>query len=212
MNNNYTDRENAFTGKSASSDSASTKSEALKLITNIPKTLTFKYAEPKIGMGNYGEWHMYAVIDEGVDKVFFPSKTLHNKIQGKIQQSNTLVITKKDVSINGKIITQFDCETPLELGDSVKKFISDLENSSSIDRQNNQDKVWEQKDVRMARMSALKSAVEITKDENKVFVLAEEMFNWIYGIRVETKSKEIIDNKTNNIDDDGMYCEEINFK
>ena len=57
--------------------------EQLKCKTNIPELVEFKTNDPvKTGTGQYGEWWMYGVVNRGVDKVFFPTKFLYDKIQG----------------------------------------------------------------------------------------------------------------------------------
>lgn len=71
------------------------KLETLKLNTNIPELLEFKYNEFKSGQGQYGTWHMTTVVHRGVDKTFFPTEFLYGKLMelGNLQ-GKTFQITK----------------------------------------------------------------------------------------------------------------------
>ena len=55
--------------------------EALKIQTNVPEIITFKFPDFKTGTNDYGQWYKYTVENRGVDKVFFPTEYLHNMLQ-----------------------------------------------------------------------------------------------------------------------------------
>lgn len=48
---------------------------------NIPEIVEFKFNDPKTGTGQYGEWYCYGIMNRGVEKVFFPTKYLNDKIR-----------------------------------------------------------------------------------------------------------------------------------
>lgn len=57
------------------------KTPQLKCLTNIPELVEFKSNTAKTGTGQYGEWYLYSVVNRGVDKIFFPTKFLNDKLQ-----------------------------------------------------------------------------------------------------------------------------------
>lgn len=179
------------------------QNETFKLQTNVSATITFKSPTPiKTGQSQYGDWVMYSIIVEEIEKVFFPSIILHNQIQKEIYKSKTLIITKKEdtTGSNGRgAITIYSVEVPKTLNNSIEKFTSQLSQSTNEARQNDQDKIWEAKDKRIARMSVLKTAVEFgSKDLDEVFSNAEKMFNFVYEIdktKELLEAMDIVDNK-----------------
>ena len=160
----------------------------VEFLSNVPKTLTFKFNQPKTGTSQYGTWYFYGVLEDGVDKSYFATDLAHQEIQKRIGQSKTLIITRKEKIENNKRISFFEVSSPSE-AKPVQRFTAELDHSINQGKQDEMKEVWDAKDNRMARMSAIKSAVEITKDANEVLRVANIFYNWIYG----KETKAIVD-------------------
>lgn len=75
----------------------SDKQDQVKIQFNVPELIEFRYNEPKVGTGQYGEWYCYGVVNRGVDKVFFPTKYLNDKLKAFAPlQGKTLEIVKTE--------------------------------------------------------------------------------------------------------------------
>ncbi len=58
-----------------------TERNQVKLKTNIPETITFKYNKPKSGTGEYGIWYLYGVTHDDKDSALFATPLQHDFFQ-----------------------------------------------------------------------------------------------------------------------------------
>lgn len=99
------------------------KQDQVELKMNIPELIEFKFNEPKTGQGSYGTWYLYGVVNRGVDKVFFPTEYLNDKLQAfQPLQGKTLEIVKTEgegksvvwlVNLPGQVNTPVQAENPV---------------------------------------------------------------------------------------------------
>jgi len=79
---------------------------------NKPLTLELLYDEPVVGQNRFGNYYLYAVKSGVEEFSFFAPESVHEDLQN-FKRGEHAIITKLAANKNGKLITTYSVERPL---------------------------------------------------------------------------------------------------
>jgi len=144
--------------------------------------------------GEYGPWQCYCVKLNGVEHSWFAPHSLWDKLDAK----------KKGDKFNVVVISKEDGKNAYDIQENNQ------EQNGPAPQNNN--KVWEEKDLRIGRLSAIKSAVELViahksddlvKDAAECRKIADSFMTYVYkGLDTPEAQKQSPEINPDNDDSD----------
>ena len=143
-----------------------TKRPQVELPLNIPTTLVMLKNTCYEGENAYGTYYLYSVEHEGVEKAFFASPDIHQKIvESKLIAGSAFTLTKIAAQNGKRVSSQIMFEIPMN-GKAVKESLPLSKNGNGELPHDNFKQIMSQ---------SLREAIEITKAISNVTFVNEDI-------------------------------------